>query len=109
MNYKDLEIVAQGEFIDQGYRVKTRVIRLLGELHQEELDSHELNTRGCYSSDEEWQEYKAGKAVLQKKVKEKVRIMLGLEDSESFVLENALSEIYTVVAMYPTKINREET
>lgn len=101
MNTKELEVIAQGEFIDQGYRVKTIAIRLLGELQQEELDSHELNTRGCYLSDEEWQEYRAAKSVLQKNIKGKVRQMLGLEDSESFVLENVLSEIYTVVAMYP--------
>ncbi len=105
---KELEVIAQGEFIDQGYRVKTIAIRLLGELQQEELDSHVLNARGCYSSDEEWQKYRAGKSVLQKKIKEKVRQMLKLEDSESFVLENVLSEIYTVVAMYKTNETPKE-
>ena len=100
MTNKELEIIAQGEFIDQGYRIKTLVIRLLGNLHQEELDSHELNSRGCYETEAEWKEYKASKAELKKRFEEKVREMLGFKDSESFVIQNSLSEIFTVVAMF---------
>lgn len=60
MESKDLELITQGEFIDQGYRVKTIVIRLLGELQQEELDTHEWNARECYETDEEWRAYTKG-------------------------------------------------
>lgn len=31
MDNKELEIVAQGEFFDQGYRVVTIVVRLIGQ------------------------------------------------------------------------------
>lgn len=100
MESKDLELVAQGEFLDQGYRVKTIVIRLLGELQQEELDTHEWNSRECYETDEEWREYRASKEKLRECFKDKIREMLGVAGSKSFVLENTLSEIFTAVAFY---------
>lgn len=103
MDSKDLEIVAQGEFFDEGYHVKTLVIRLLGELRQEELDAHEWNDRCCYETEDEWRVYHEAKQEKHKRLEEKVRGMIGLGDSESFVLSNSLSEIFTVVAMYSTE------
>ena len=100
MESKDLELITQGEFIDQGYRVKTIVIRLLGELQQEELDTHEWNARECYETDEEWRAYRASKEKLRECFKEKIRKMLGVADSKSFVLENTLSEIFNAVVFY---------
>ncbi len=100
MKNKEIEIIAQGEFLDEEYRVRTLVIRLLGALRQEELDTHEWNDRVCYETKEEWTEYHEAKQSLKKQFEEKVRDLLGLNDSASFVLSNSISEIFTVVAMY---------
>lgn len=48
MNNKEIEIIARGTFDDGDYQITTIVIRLLGALFQEELDSHELNVRECF-------------------------------------------------------------
>ncbi len=102
MDNKELEIVAQGEFFDQGYRVVTIVVRLIGQdIRQQEFNTIEWNNRCCYETEEEWQEYKATKAAARTKFKERMRELLELQDSVSFTLTGTLSEIFTAVAMYP--------
>ncbi|MCX4363445.1 MAG: hypothetical protein OSJ74_08705 [Clostridia bacterium] len=108
MDNKEIEIVARGTFDDGDYQITTIVIRLLGALFQEELDSHELNVRECFATDEVYQVYRERKKAKQKRFREKIREILGLRNSASFVISNSLSEIYTVVAMYQKRESTKE-
>lgn len=100
---KELEIVTNGEFKDQGYCVKNYIVRLFGELRQKEIESYEWNDRNSFETSEEWESYRNERREKKRQFRMAVREALDLNDSESFVIEPVVSEIFAVVAMYKIK------
>lgn len=97
----DVEIVTEGQFVDQGYLVKTIVIRLNSVAMNEFILSDILNCRECYETENEWQEYKTKKTKKREEWENKILQKFGFvkNDKNSFCIAENVSEIFTVVIM----------
>lgn len=97
----DVEIVTEGQFVDQGYLVKTIVIRLNSVAMNEFILSDILNCRECYETENEWQEYKAKKTKKREEWENKILQKFGFvkNDKNSVCIAENVSEIFTVVIM----------
>lgn len=96
-----IEVVTEGQFVDCGYLIKTIVIRVNPDAMNEYISSGVLNTRYTYETMKEWEAYKEEKAKRRQewegKVAEKLGIVKG--ETDSLVISQSLSEIFTVVYM----------
>lgn len=97
----DVEIVTEGQFVDQGYLVKTIVIRLNSVAMNEFILSDILNCRECYETENEWQEYKDKKTKKREEWENKILQKFGFvkNDKNSVCIAENVSEIFTVVIM----------
>lgn len=100
-NEFSFEIATEGQFVDQGYLVKTIVIRLNSVAMNEFILSDILNCRECYGTENEWQDYKAKKMKKREDWDNKILRKFGFEknDKNSFCIAENISEIFTVVLM----------
>ena len=97
----DVEIVTEGQFVDQGCLVKTIVIRLNGVAMNEFILPDILNCRECYETENEWQDYKAKKTKKREDWENKILQKFGFvkNDKNSVCIAENVSEIFTVVIM----------
>ena len=60
------EIVTEGSFIDEGFHIRTVVIRLSGTALKEYLSTKIINDRYVYDTQEEYDTYKKEKRTMRK-------------------------------------------
>jgi len=103
------EIVAKGQFVDQGYLVKTIVIRLSGSALNAWLESEILSGRMTYETEKAWNDYKARKVKLREDWERKILQKLNFEknDNTSACIAQNVSELFTVVLMEPSEEGEE--
>jgi len=95
------EVVTKGQFVDQGYLVKTIVIRLGSSAMNEWFKSEISNWRTTYGTEEKWNDYKAQKAKLREDWEQKILQKLNFvkNDNISACITQNVAEIFTVVLM----------
>lgn len=104
------EIVAEGQFIDQGYLIKTIVIWLDPWTVNEWMSSEILTCRECYETKEEWRDYKAKKAKKREELENKIlqKFNFVKNDKNSACIVKNVSEIFTVVLMEQLEGGKED-
>ena len=93
------EVVAEGTFRDDGFDIRTVVIRVSGSAGNEWIMSSVLNNRHVYKTEEEWEAYKEKKEKMRKNWEHKILKLFNISKSENngFNISKNVSEIFTVV------------
>lgn len=100
MAYEDdfgFEKVAEGIFEDEGFNIRTIVIRLSSSAMNEWIMSGEFNCRETYDTFQKWEAYKEKQKQRRNEWNKKILEKVNFTQSEGFSISENVSEIFTIV------------
>ncbi len=99
-----IQLMAKGSFVDSGvgngclYLVEAFTIRLNHIALNAWILSEMMNSRDCYSTDEEWEAHKTECKIKRKAVRDQILKTLGINpDTEGISITQVQSEVFTIV------------
>ena len=107
----NIDIIADGTFQDEGYDIRTVIIRLSCTALNEWLNTDVYNCWDVYDTREEWELYKKTKDDLRKKWEQKVLHLLSssnISEIEGYNISQNVTEIFTVVVFSHTPCSNGE-
>ena len=93
----DFEVIADGSYADEGFKIRTIIIRLSCTALNDWITTCAVNSRWTYKTDEEWEEYQNIKETERKTWEKKILDKMQIKSVEGYCITQAVSEVFTVV------------